>query len=87
MLTLREYLIRKFIKERLELMQIKLTNISGTTKSGYLKSDAKTESDDSDEGDNAEEESILKARVERYNYLLRGSVKNYFVRMLYPVRI
>ncbi|RCK64810.1 putative transporter ESBP6 [Candida viswanathii] len=89
MMTLREYLIRKFLKERLEIMQNKLNNISGTTKSGYLKAEARVETD-SDEGDNkleAEDEYLLKERVERYNYLLRGSIKDYFVRMLYPIKI
>ena len=104
-LTLREYLIRKFFKDQLKIMENKLANISGTTKSGYLKSETKTESDCTDEGDSdsnddqkekkdkekevddEDDERILKQRVERYNYLLRNSVKDYFIRMLYPIKI
>ncbi|RCK64813.1 putative transporter ESBP6 [Candida viswanathii] len=82
MLTLREFLIRKMLKERSAVMQQKLAGIVGTTKSGYLKA----EDDEGDDELDADEEAVLRARVERYNNLLRGSVVSYFIRMVYPIR-
>lgn len=83
-LTLREFLIRKSLHERLNIMEIKLARFTGTTKSGYLKLEDHC---DPEEDLNPEDEALLRERVARYHYLLRGNVHSYFIRMFYPVRI
>lgn len=63
-------------------MEIKLARFTGTTKSGYLKLEDHC---DPEEDLNSEDEALLRERVARYHYLLRGNVHSYFIRMFYPL--
>ncbi|EMG46492.1 hypothetical protein G210_3260 [Candida maltosa Xu316] len=92
-MLLREYLIKKLLRERLEMTRNKLHKIGGATKSGYLKTAILDSEDDKelpkDDGYYVtdDEQDALQERIDRYNDLLQDTVSGYFIRTVYPVKV